>query len=146
MYEGESGQPTVEIVNTWWVFAGFGSLFVLYGIYAFALPSADPTHWTDNMNASRDASEYIAGIFRWLGILSVSFGLTTIGISYGGFRRAQRWAWFAFLWFPFFFVLAIIFTWPGLLWLPLLAASLLGLWVPYRTIFRRPSLGQETAS
>ena len=75
MNEGEKSQRPVTTVATWWVFAGIGFLFVAYGVYAFTLPDADPTHWIDNIRASEDASNYIAGVFRWLGILSVSFGL-----------------------------------------------------------------------
>ena len=123
-------------VFTWWIFGAFGLLFIAYGIYAFTLPYFQPNHWND-LTSSEETVRYIADNFRWLGMLSTMFGLLTVSISYGAFRRGLRWAWFAFLSFPVFFLLATIYTWPGLLWSPFLLASLAGLVVAYPSIFRR---------
>jgi len=120
--------------TTWWIFAAFGILFIIYGVYAFTLPYAQPGHWSDIAN-SQETVVYIADNFRWLGMVAVMFGLLTLALSYGAYRRAQKWAWVAFTSFPIFFLLAILFTWPGLLWSPFLLGSILGLWLPYKSFF-----------
>ena len=117
--------------GTWWIFALFGILFLIYGIYAFALPYIQPSHWSD-ITSSQETTQYIADNFRWLGLLSFMFGLLTLTTAAGAYRRGDRWAWFAFLSFPLFFLLAVLFTWPGLLWSPLLLASILALVLPAR--------------
>jgi len=121
-------------LSAWIVFALFGVLFLIYGIYAFALPSVEPTHW-DDIASSSSTILYIADNFRWIGMHSGMFGVLTIAVAYGGLRRGIRWAWLSFLSFPIFFSLAIFFTWPGLMWAPFLVAALVALWVTYGPTF-----------
>ena len=117
------------IVGSWWIFGGVGILLAVYGIYAFLLPSVDPTHWTRNgLVKSSEASEYVAHTFRWLGILATMVGFLTAAVAYWGFRTGSRAAWFGFLGYPIFFAFAIAFTWPSWAWSPFLRASLFGLW------------------
>lgn len=129
-------QQTETKVSTWWIFAGFGLLFLLYGIYVFTLPYLQPSHW-NYLIGSEETVAYIADNFKWLGMISTIVGTLTVGISFGGFRLGQRWAWFTLASFPIFFLMAIPFTWLGLLWSPLLIASVVGLWLSYSPIFER---------
>jgi len=121
--------------GTWWIFALVGLLFIVYGIYAFTLPHLQPSHWAD-ITSSEGTVQYIADNFRWTGMLSFMFGLLTIATSTGPFRQGQRWAWYSFLSFPPFFVFVIFFTWPGLMWSPLLIGSIIGLLLSRPTLVR----------
>ena len=117
------------IVGSWWIFAVIGLLLIAYGIYAFVLPTADPDHWFRNeIVDAADEATYIGGIFRLLGMMSAMVGFLTLAVAYFGFRIGSRNAWFGFLAYPVFFVLAIAFTWPGFAWSPLLVGSIIGLW------------------
>jgi len=134
----EPGSDPLSALQTgaWWVFAGFGILFLVYGIYAFTLPYVQPSHW-NSITTSEETAAYIADNFRWLGMLSGMFGILTLAVAYGGFRRGQKWAWYAFLAYPIFLLLAIVYTWPGLMWSPFLLASVAALGVAYRSVFQR---------
>jgi len=50
-------------VFAWLLFAGIAVLFIIYGIYALILPSAQPQHW-DFLTIDRDAVAYIGATFR----------------------------------------------------------------------------------
>ncbi len=111
-------------------------LFVIYGVYAFSLPAVQPTHW-DDIASSASTVGYIADNFRWLGMLSAMFGVLSIAVAYGGLRTGQRWAWFTLLSYPAFLAMAIVYTWPGLVWSPILIASVAALWLDSRWIFSK---------
>ena len=132
------GSPPPSAIQTsaWWFFAGFGLLFLIYGIYAFTLPSVQPSHW-DDITISKDTVIYIADNFRWLGMLSTMFGILTLAVAYGGLKQGQRWAWYTFLAYPVFLLLAILYTWPGFMWFPFLAASVVALWGSSHSVFQR---------
>lgn len=136
MNDSNSHQQSAPHTGAWWMFAAFGLLFLIYGIYAFTLPYLQPTHW-DDIASSNETVTYIADNFRWIGMLAAIGGVLTIAIAYGGFRRAQRWAWYSLLSYPVFFLLAVPFTWPGFMWSPFLVASIATLWATYRSVFQR---------
>ena len=118
----------------WLVFASFGLLFIVYGIYAFTLQYLQPAHW-QFLTFDRDTADYIGGKFRWLGMVSFGFGILTIAISYGSFRRGDKWAWYAFTLYPIFWLIAIPVTWPGLMHLPFAVVSIAALWIARRSAF-----------
>jgi len=127
---------------TWFVFVFFSVLLVIYGVYAITLPSMQPAHW-DDLTSDPEVVDYIAGNFRWLGMLSLGFGVVTIGLAYTGYRKNERGAWYAFVYFPIFFVLAIAFTWPGIAWLPCVILSLAVLLAPLSSMFRNQERPNE---
>ena len=133
--EQKPRRDSAKNLSAWVVFAFFGFLLVVYGMYAFTLPSVEPSHW-DDIASSPETIVYIADNFRWIGMLAAMFGVLTIAVAYGGLRRGMRWAWIAFLFYPIFFVLAILFTWPGLMWAPFLIAALVTLWVTFGPAFQ----------
>lgn len=118
----------------WLFYAGVGILFLVYGIYAILLPSLQPDHWVF-LTFDGDTVDYISGIFRWLGMISFGFGFLTVAISITSFRRGERWTWYAFWFFPLFFLLAIPFTWPGLAWIPFVLLSAAALIITSRQVF-----------
>ncbi len=136
MSEPSSVLQPAPRTGAWWVFAGFGMLFLIYGIYAFTLPYFQPSHW-DDITTSKQTVSYIADNFRWLGMLSAMFGVLTFTVAYGGLRHGQPWAWYTLLTYPIFLIMAIVYTWPGLLWSPFLVASVIALWGASRSVFQR---------
>jgi hypothetical protein len=133
----EPGQKGQSSPLSWLVFAGFGLFFILYGFYALTLPSLQPTHW-NFLTSDPQTIDYIASNFRWMGLISIGFGILTIGLSITGFRRGEKRAWFALLYYPVFFLLAIPFTWPGLAWIPFLVLALIALVLPVGAVFLSP--------
>ncbi len=125
-----SNQTEIPSVRsyTWLIFAGFGLIFIAYGIYAFTLQYVQPEHW-QWLTPSGLIADYMGGVFRILGMLSIGFGFLTVAISYGSFRRGDKWAWYAFIFYPILFLVAIPVTWLGLGCLPFLLISMGALWI-----------------
>ena len=132
--EKEENSLSGSLNIAWLPFAGFGILFVVYGVYAFTLIDAQPSHW-DWITSDQQVVDYLGGTFKVIGMTSSGLGIMTVIVATGGFRKGERWAWYAFTVFPFFFLVAILFTWPGFMWLPLLIVSTVALLVTRRTVF-----------
>jgi hypothetical protein len=81
-------------------------------------------------------------------MISFGFGILTVAISIINFRRGEKWAWYAFWFFPLFFLLAIPFTWPGMVWMPLALLSAAALIFTLRQVFanRENSRAEEAKS
>lgn len=79
-------------------------------------------------------------------MLAVGFAILTMAISSTAYRRAERWAWYAFWYWPIFLAAAALYTWPGALLVPFLIISVLALLLPYRNFFpQRPEVLQGGA-
>ena len=104
-------------------------------MYALTLPSTQPSHW-DDLTSNPEVVKYIADNFRWIGMLSIGFGISTISLSYVSYRNSVEGAWYVFVYFPVFFTLAIPFTWPGFAWMPCLVVSLVALFIPFSHMFK----------
>src|SRR5512143_100285 len=53
--------------------------------------------WQELLATAPNAAEYITLLFRMFGVYGVAFSLLAIGIAANGFRRGERWAWWALL-------------------------------------------------
>jgi hypothetical protein len=53
--------------------------------------------WSELVNMSPKAAEFITLVFRMYGIYIVAFGLLAIAIAVTAFRRGDRWAWWVLL-------------------------------------------------
>lgn len=122
--------------HAWAIFFLFGLLLLAYGFDAFSLPYRDPQHW-DFLGTDKVVFDYLSMNFRWIGMLTVGFAIFTIAVSLTAYRRGERWAWYAFWYWPIFWVLAALYTWPGAFLLLFLIVSLVGLLRPYRKFFPR---------
>ncbi len=125
--------------RAWAIFFIFGLLLLAYGFYAFSLPDRDPQIW-DFLGKDKEVFDYLNETFRLIGMLSVGFAIFTMAVSMTAYRRGERWAWYAFWYWPIFWLLAAVYTWPDASFLLLfLIASLAGLMLPYRKFFpKRP--------
>jgi hypothetical protein len=115
----------------WIFFVLVGIQLVAYGIYSLTLYRNEPSHW-NFLTLDTSIHEYISGVFQASGLSSLGFGVLTIVISYFHYRHGSKGTWYAFLFFPLFFTLAIFFTWPGIAWLPLLILSTFSLYSVYK--------------
>ncbi len=82
----------------------------------------------------------ILGFIRWnftfQSLFSTGFGVFIMATSLTGYRRHERWAWYAFLYLPLFLLgVQVLAYWLFLITIPLLIMSLLGLALPYRKFF-----------
>ena len=93
----------------WLLFPVFGVLFAAYGVYQIVLPSVDPDHWR-YYTTDADVIAYLADDFRATGGMEVVLGVLTMIVSIRWFRRADRWAWYAFWLFPLLFVWGMVTT------------------------------------
>ena len=53
--------------------------------------------WQELVATSPKTADYMTLLFRMYGICGVSFSLLAIAIAANGFRRGERWAWWALL-------------------------------------------------
>jgi hypothetical protein len=53
--------------------------------------------WQELVATSPKTADYITLLFRMYGIYGVAFSLLAIAIAANGFRRGERWAWWALL-------------------------------------------------
>ena len=119
----------------WLIFLVFGVLLLWYGMYLFLLPQREPHHW-DWLSKDPEVVRYIAGNFRWEGLLVTGFALIVLTSSAASFRKGEKWAWNTYCFFPVFWLAAMFVTWPGALLTPFFVLSLAGLLLPYRVFFR----------
>lgn len=119
--------------RSWLIFAGFGGLITVYAAYAMLLPHTDPGHWDWFMKGEH--FPYFSGHWHRLGYNALGTGVFTILIAATAFRRGEKWAWFAFWYYPVFFLLYALDSWSGMVFLPLLALALIGLIIPFRRFF-----------
>jgi hypothetical protein len=135
---GSPAQPGTSPfqVLAWLLFTGFDVLIL---IYVIALPIAQPQNW-DFLTIDRDVVAYIGTTIILLGMISVGFGILTIAISTMGFRSGDR-AWYAFWFFPLFFLFAVPSTWPGIAWIPIMVLSIVALLISFRKIFTNQEIG-----
>ena len=109
--------------RTWIVFFLFGALLAAHAVYLMVLPSADPNHWraftTDPVMAA-----YLADEFRSAGAMQLGLAIFSMVIAGRWFRQGDRWAWFAFWYFPVLFVWSMFTTWAFAMWLVLAILAL----------------------
>jgi hypothetical protein len=78
-------------------------------------------------------------VYRADGLASIGFGLFGALIAIGPYRRRQRWAWFAFWFYPVFWAIHLAAGLPPgkdhIHQMVFIALSLIGLLVPVRAFF-----------
>jgi hypothetical protein len=139
----DSSTAESQPVGAWLLFFVFGVLFAAYGVYQIVLPSVDPDHWR-YYTTDADVIAYLADDFRATGGMEVVLGVLTMIVSVRWFRRADRWAWYAFWLFPLLFVWGMVTTWAIFVWLLLFMVAVGGLLRSFRRFFpadrHRPDL------
>ena len=101
----------------------FGALLAAHAIYMMVLPSADPNHWRA-FTTDPAMTAYLADEFRSAGAMQLGFAIFSMVIASRWFRQGDRWAWFAFWYFPVLFVWSMFTTWAFALWLVLAIVAL----------------------
>lgn len=130
---------------SWLIFAGLGVLMLIYAIYSFQLPHTEPSHWDWFIKPGN--FRYYSTHWHGIGFLALGVGVFTVSVASTGFRRGERWAWYAFWYWPAYFLFHTLSTWPGVFFLPLLLASVTGLLLPLRAFFpKREEVAERDAA
>ena len=137
----------------WVVLFALGLLWLVVGLSQVFNPEAlldnEAQHilgmpWSELEASSPEATELARFLFGTIGVLKTSWSLLVIAITITGFRRGEKWAWYA-MW-----LVPTVLVWQGL-WYSVylgdfnevlqytapLAISLIGLFLPYRKFFPR---------
>ncbi len=130
----------------------------LHGLFSGISPDTDALQGlTGTTRTQLVASD--PQVARYVGLISVryyielSFGILIIAIAVRGFRRGEKWAWYALWVLPSTSVLISVDTSLRLgtttivgFTIPILAIILLGLFLPYRKFFpKKPVIGAAPA-
>lgn len=142
----------------WIVLLVVGAISLLIGLGDFIFAgNGDPalvasmtgTPWTELMVTNPRTANLVNLLSRILGAWLIGFSILAVGISVTGYRKGDRWAWYALWALPLTFVLIFaafltagrvpgaptppaLFSAPGLFVL-----SALGLLLPFRRFFRK---------
>jgi hypothetical protein len=124
-----------------WVLLFLVGLLIAYFAYDYlvvipGLDPADPNRGWRWLTTDPEVIEYIKFWFRNFGfwVLAVAFFVTIIAAT--GFRKGERWAWYALLYLPVH-ILIHMFIWPWTIpiLLLLLIITVAGLLLPFRRFF-----------
>lgn len=106
---------------------------VVYGVNAMLLPHTDPTHWDWLMK--EEHFPYFSGHWHRMGMIALGTGVFSVASAATGYRRGERWAWFAAWYWPALFLLLAVDSWSGIVFVPFVALALVALLVPFRSFF-----------
>ena len=137
----------------WAVFLFLGLLWVVVGFAQAFFPDElvkdDAQHvidmsWSELKASSPAASDLVSWLYGGMGLLKMSWSLLVIAITLTGYRKGEKWAWYALCLVPILLVGNALFNaWffgdvsEMLQWIPITTISLLGLFLPYRKFFPR---------
>jgi len=113
----------------------FGMLQITSSLGSLCILCAQPDHW-DWLSRDPEVLDYLNITWRWMGVNGLAFAILTIAVLVTGYRKGERWAWFAMWTWPAFLIaqgIVFPFTWPEMRILLVIAAA--GLFVPYRRFF-----------
>ncbi len=118
---------------------GFAALFAGGSTYDIVLKSSTGMRWNELLASNPGVARFILDRIIEEGVLYFGFGMFGLAISGFGYRKGERWAWYASLPMPITFLVFIIVL--GVLFeLVFLIISLLGLFLPYRKFFPKKQL------
>ena len=120
--------------GTWWAFAAIGIAFLAGGLFVLIMSVIQPAYF-GYQSLHPEVVDEIENLYRDRALLSMVLGFVTVAVSYGGYRRGEKWAWYAFLAFPVFFSLAFLFTSAPIGWAIPLIGSIVVLWISWRNEF-----------
>jgi hypothetical protein len=137
----------------WVIYLALGVLWVVVGLtqafYPDALLETDServadTSWNELKTSSPEATELVRYHYWEMGLLKTSWSFLVLAITLTGFRRGEKWAWYALWLVPISLISYAIFYagWFGginesLESVPIITISLLGLILPYKKFFPR---------
>ena len=125
-----------KLQNTaWLVFLLLGLLQVSSSLQSLCILCLQPDHW-DWLTRDPEALDYLTLTWRWLGVTGLTFGIWTLVITLAGYRKGERWTWFAmWLWPAFLIGQGIVFPWSWPVIAVLLVFAAYGLALPYPKFF-----------
>ncbi len=135
----------------WLIFLALSVLWVVVGLTQVFLPDSliendaqlvTDMSWNELKASSPVATDLVRWLYGSLGLLKTSWSLLVLAITLTGYRRGEKWAWYALCLVPILLVSNALFNaWffgdvsEMLQWIPITTISLLGLLLPYRKFF-----------
>jgi hypothetical protein len=127
-----------------WVVVGFAQAFYMDGLAETDAQHVTDMSWSELKDSSPEASDLVRYLYGNMGLLKMSWSFLVIAITLTGFRRGEKWAWYALCLVPILLVSSGLFrTWffgdasEMIQSIPIVTISLLGLFLPYRKFFPR---------
>lgn len=120
--------------KSWLVFVGIGLAIVAFGIYSTIFLPAGTTSGTqlDWLTSDAEVLDFVGWNFRAQGVWQLAFGIMVMISAVTGFRREERWAWYALWAVPLVLGLVTLIT----IWMIPITATLLALSVAALLITR----------
>ncbi|UCB58436.1 MAG: hypothetical protein JSV67_07490 [Thermoplasmatales archaeon] len=125
-----------------WVVVGFAQAFFPDGLVEDDAQHVIDMSWSELKASSPAASDLVRWLYGGMGLLKMSWSFLVIAITLTGYRRGEKWAWYALCLVPILLVSSALFNaWffgdvsEMLQWIPITTLSLLGLLLPYRKFF-----------
>ena len=136
--------------HSWIAFLVLGGLFSVLGIFAILAGAGwiSPDYvapvqvvsgmtWSQIQSSSPGSAKFITTVVGALGFAALGLGIFTIAVSATAYRRWERWAWYAMLYWPLISIGVIVGALSGgpSIFAITLIVSLVGLLLPYRKFF-----------
>jgi len=137
----------------WVVFLALGLLWVVVGFNQTFLPNEllegdvkliMGLSWSELKALSPVATDFVRWLYGAMGLLKMSWSFLVLAITLTGYRRGEKWAWYALWLVPILLVSSALFnsSFVGdfslmLEWIPITTISVLGLLLPYRKFFSK---------
>jgi hypothetical protein len=125
-----------------WIVVGFAQAFYPDGLAENDAQLVTDKSWSELKDSSPEASDLVRFHYGNLGLLKMSWSFLVIAITLTGFRRGEKWAWYALCLVPILLVSAGLFrSWflgdasEMIQSIPIVTISLVGLFLPYRKFF-----------
>ncbi len=129
-----------------WVVVGFTQAFFPVGLLEDDAKHVIDMSWNELKASSPAASNLIRWLYGGMGLLKMSWSFLVIAITLTGYRRGEKWAWYALCLVPILLLSNALFNiWffgdssEMLQWIPITTITLVGLLLPYRKFFPRQS-------
>ncbi|UCF13297.1 MAG: hypothetical protein JSW06_03310 [Thermoplasmatales archaeon] len=127
-----------------WVVVGFAQAFYPDGLAETDAQLVTDMSWSELKNSSPEASDLVRFMYGNMGLLKMSWSFLVIAITLTGYRRGEKWAWYALCLVPILLVSTGLFrSWflgdasEMIQSIPIVTISLVGLFLPYRKFFPR---------
>jgi len=127
-----------------WFVVGLYSIFLPEGVFETDVQSVTNLPWSELKASSPLAADFVIFIYGLLGLLKLSWSFFVLAITLTGYRKGEKWAWYAMWSVPVLLVSNALFSaiFTGdvsqtLQFIPITTITLLGLLLPYRKFFPR---------
>ena len=123
----------------WLYFIILGLLYLLPAVSSFFILRQTPDHW-DWLTQDAEVLDYLASVWRLVGLFQLSLSVLMIIIAATGFRKGERWGWYLlWLWLPILAGQAVFQPWIWPIYAVLILIAVVVLWLTRPLINKVPN-------